>query len=52
MDAFGILWSCNFEEELRLKAAALGIDADEWLSINGFRWRQSFLWARILRSWS
>lgn len=51
MDVFDILWNSGSEEEIRLKAAALGIDADEWLRINGFRWRQSFMWAKILRSW-
>lgn len=53
MDEFQILWECSSEEEIRLKAAALGIDADTWLEANGFRWRQSFMWARMLQgiSW-
>jgi hypothetical protein len=50
MDEFQILWECGSEEEIRLKAATLGIDADAWLEANGFRWRLSFMWARILRS--
>ena len=50
VDKFQILWNCNSEEEIRLKAAALGIDADAWLDANGFRWRQSFMWARIFQS--
>ena len=50
MDEFQILWECGSEEEIRLKAAMLGIDADAWLDANGFRWRQSFMWAKILRS--
>lgn len=54
MDEFQIIWECGSEEEIRLKAAALGIDADAWLDANGFRWRQSFMWARMLRgiSWT
>lgn len=53
MDEFDILWNSGSEEELRLKAAVLGIDAEQWLEANGFRWRQSFMWARLLRgiSW-
>lgn len=50
MDEFQILWECGSEEEIRLKAVMLGIDADAWLDANGFRWRQSFMWAKILRS--
>ena len=53
MDEFQILWECGSEEELRLKAATLGIDADAWLEANGFSWRQSCMWIRMLRgiSW-
>ena len=53
MDTFWTLWNCSSEEEIRIKAAALGVDADAWLDANGFRWRQSFMWARLLRgiSW-
>lgn len=53
MDTFWTLWNCGSEEEIRIKAAILGIDADKWLDANGFRWRQSFMWERIYRgiSW-
>lgn len=49
LDEFQILWNCGSEEEIRLKAATLGIDADAWLEANGFRWRQSFMWVRMLQ---
>lgn len=51
MDEFQILWECGSEEELRLKAAALGIDAEAWLEANGFMWRQSFMWANPGLQW-
>lgn len=31
MDESQILWECESEQELRIKAAELGIDADKWL---------------------
>ena len=35
------LWECESEQELRIKAAELGIDADKWLEVFAFReWKQ------------
>lgn len=32
------LWRCRSLDELRLKAAVLGLDEEEWLRTDGYMW--------------
>lgn len=32
------LWKCRSLDELRLKAAVLGVDVEKWLTTDGYMW--------------
>ena len=36
------LWKCRSLEELRLKAAVLGVDFERWLQTDGYMWHPRY----------